>query len=198
MVSKEFPFSVLEAIDGVGKSTITKLLGSELGAIIYASPPEPFRSFRRYFNGADPRLRFLFYLSANIYAGEMVKRWVKDQPVIGDRYLLSTLSAHEARGVPKRWFLLLNPIIKRAFPPDHTFLLDCEEDERLRRLKQRGLDEVDRENLGLGLGQKLFEGYQRWAEQLGYKIVKVDTTHLSPEEVKDEIASVILLDYPPK
>lgn len=191
---KEYPFIGLEALDGVGKSTVVKLIGQEFNVKIYATPPEPFRSLKRFFDRVDQRLRFIFYLFSVIYAGKKIRRWVRKKPVICDRYLLSTLSAHEARGVSEKWFTLMKPIIKRTYPPDYIILLDCNEKVRLRRLKSRELTRSDKENLRLGISRQIFAGYKRWANKLGYNLIKIDTTYLSPEQVKDEIMKVIMKD----
>lgn len=196
VMEQKFPFIIFEAIDGVGKSSIAKMLGSELGAMNCTSPQEPFRSYRNYFDKSDPRVRFLFYLSANLALGKNIEKWTLTTPVVCDRYLLSTLAAHEVRGVPKHWFELMSPIIKQIYPPDLVVLLECDENVRLQRLTQRGLSEVDKENLRLGLGPRLFDGYQRWAEKLGFKTVRFNNTHFTAETSSDAISNLVLHNFP--
>lgn len=190
MVKKHL-FIALEALDGVGKSTVIRLLGQNSNIRIFTTPSNLFKPLRKLFDCVDKRLRFIFYLTSVIYASERIKRWIKEKPVVCNRYLLSTLSAHQARDVSEKWFTLMNPIIKRVYPPDYTILLGCNEAVRLQRLKERKLTRSDRENLRRGISRQIFIGYKKWVNELGYKLIKIDTTHLSPLQVKDQIVKTI-------
>ncbi|PJE57627.1 MAG: hypothetical protein COU82_00910 [Candidatus Portnoybacteria bacterium CG10_big_fil_rev_8_21_14_0_10_38_18] len=190
--SKKKLFIALEAIDGVGKSTVINLLKQNSKIVTLATPPKPFALIRKIFDYTGLKLRFIFYLSSVIYASYLIKKWVKEKPVICDRYLLSTLAAHEARGLSENWFNSLGLIIKNVYPPDFVILLYCKENIRLQRLKKRKLTKSDIENLNKGLCPKIYIGYQKWAKKLGYNLIKIDTTNLTPGQIRDKIMEVIM------
>lgn len=177
-------FYALEGLDGVGKSTIVNGL-KENGLRVLRTPPDTMRWLRPLFEHADLRARFVYYLSGVLYAGMQASRNDPNQRVISDRFLLTTVAAHEAMGLNSNFIGFFMPLIKFAPIPKSTFLLVCEENERLRRMHQRGANIIDLKNIGIN--QKLLEGYSKWSEVLGHKIVEVDTTNITPGQVIQEV-----------
>lgn len=106
--TKEYPkfkknlFIAIEAVDGVGKSTVLSLLKQNPRFITFATPPRPFSLIRKIFDYLGLKLRFIFYLSSVIYSSRLIKRKVEEKTVIYNRYLLSTLATHEAKGLSKK------------------------------------------------------------------------------------------------
>lgn len=184
-MGKELPnFYALEGLDGVGKSTIVNGL-KEKGLTILRTPPDAMKWLRPLFEHADLRFRFLYYLSGVFYAGMQARNSDPKQRVVSDRFLLTTIAAHEAMGLNPNVINLFMPLIKLTPIPKSTFLLVCEENERLRRMYQRGANVVDLKNIEID--QKLLGGYLKWSESLGHKMVKVDTTNITPNQVIQEI-----------
>lgn len=86
---------VLEGLDGVGKSTVARLLAAQLHAVALRTPPaalEPFRA--RFTTGApDSLVRRTFYDIGNALAGaEMQAARAAGRAVVCDRYHASTVA----------------------------------------------------------------------------------------------------------
>lgn len=174
----------IEGLDGVGKSTIVKGL-AERHFTILATPPASFKRIRPLFEHADLRLRFLYYLLGVYSAGNQARRVPSWEKVFSDRYLLTTLSAHEAMGLPVCWIDLCKPIIHKIAIPANTFFITCDETERMRRMTERGANAVDLSNLRIN--SKIKDGYTRWADRLNHRLTLVDTTNDSPTEAVSRI-----------
>ncbi|OGE31583.1 hypothetical protein A2631_00410 [Candidatus Daviesbacteria bacterium RIFCSPHIGHO2_01_FULL_44_29] len=169
----------IEGLDGVGKSTIVAGL-AERHFTVLATPPTSFKKFRPFFEHTDLRLRFLYYLLGVYSAGKQARRVPSWEKVISDRYLLTTLSAHEAMGLPVHWIDLCKPIIHNIAVPTNTFLVTCDETERMRRMTRRGANSIDLSNLRIN--NKIHKGYIKWAERLNHRLTLVDTTNESPTD----------------
>lgn len=139
---------VLEGIDGVGKTTISKILQKELlknniPTIRY----EAYENKKKGFNKIKPFVKkdvpinssLFFYLSSGIYKSEIIQKLLIKKWVICDRYVYSTLAYHKVRGADLSMVNLNNlPIII----PDFNFLIKLEEKTRITRVKNRKSSEV--------------------------------------------------------
>lgn len=171
-------FFAIEGLDGVGKSTLVdRLRGKDF--TVLSTPPDLFKKIRAVFEHTDVNLRFLYYLFGVMYVGKQARQAPTDHWVVSDRYLLTTLSAHEAMGMSQKWLSLLEPFIKTIEKPRITFLVTCNEDERIRRLLARGMNDLDEKNTKIS--NQIMSGYFKWSDTLGYQLIVVDTTNIPPE-----------------
>lgn len=139
---------VFEGIDGVGKTTICKELKKELKkrrirAVVY----EDYEQKNQGFNILKPFIKqaaglsidtsLLFYLSSAVYKSEIIKKLLRKQWVICDRYIYSTIAYHKIMGCSKSILPNLNkfPIIK----PNFCFLIMVNDKIRLSRVKERAV-----------------------------------------------------------
>lgn len=140
-------FIALEALDGVGKTTLAADLAGRLDGIALDTPgPELRLASPSVLSALGPHqtARCLFYAASVLVAGERARALVNGGwSVVMDRYWLSTISYARARGVT----LDLRAIEASIPAPDATVLVMLDEDERQRRLRARGCTEADRETL---------------------------------------------------
>ena len=84
-------FIVIEGLDGVGKSTITKALAREIDAVMLATPGDKFNSMRSELEliyKDNHQARQLFYMSTVVNISEQVRDLIsKGKNVIVDRLL---------------------------------------------------------------------------------------------------------------
>lgn len=124
-------FIVLEGISGSGKTEIGMKLAERISARYYATPPALFRQIRRE---ADKNLcmeaRFLFYLSSIVQASCEISKILETQNVVCDKYIWSTICYHSVFGLKVE---LPPPETYRH--PDHVFLIVCDDQKRLERLR---------------------------------------------------------------
>ncbi|KKP81204.1 MAG: hypothetical protein UR81_C0004G0006 [Candidatus Levybacteria bacterium GW2011_GWB1_35_5] len=177
-------FFAVEGLDGVGKSTTVGALG-ERGYTVLTTPTELFKKIRPMFENRDVRVRFFYYLFGVMHAGHQAHGLQRHTDVISDRYLLTTLAAHEAMGLPSKWIAMCKPLLKTIEKPRDTFLITCDEEERMRRLLARGANPIDIKNLEIN--GAIMEGYFKWADNLGHRLTLIDSTNLSPHDVADVI-----------
>lgn len=134
---------VLEGIDGVGKTTISKILQKELlKNDIPTVRYEEHENKNKGFNKIKPFIKksvpinssLLFYLSSGIYKSEIIQKLLTKKWVICDRYIYSTLAYHKVRGANLSVVNLNNlPIII----PDFNFLIKVDEKTRITRVTNR-------------------------------------------------------------
>jgi len=177
-------FYALEGLDGVGKSTVRDLL-NQRGYVILKTPPSSFPIERSVYDNFEVMPRFLFFLMGVMQAGNEAEKISTDRAVICDRYLLTTVAAHEAMGLSYSFLSSILPLLKETPVPKNTFLLIASEEERIRRLTLRGANEIDIANLKIN--SQIFQGYKKWSLILGHKLSEVDTTCLPPKQVAEYI-----------
>ena len=180
-------FYVMEGLDGVGKSTVRELL-KQNGFEVLKTPPEDFPVPRSEYDNLPVSDRFLFYLAGVVWASKKIDKIEKRQ-IICDRYLLTTLAAHEALGLEKDYLISIEPVLKDILRPQVTFLLTADESVRLERLISRGANENDLANFKIN--NRLLDGYRQWSEKLQHKLIEIDTTFLDPDEVVKFITNEI-------
>lgn len=153
-------FIVLEALDGVGKTTLTAGLATTLPGVTLAMPGLPRPVMHAVFTGlgSDPTSRCLFHAAAARAIGLRARELTTGgQHVIVDRYWLSALAYARARGMTADF-----SAVERQIPePDLTVVLTLDEAERERRLVQRGATDVDRETLAPAFRSAVFAEFGR-------------------------------------
>lgn len=140
-------FVVLEALDGVGKTTLARDLAQRVGGVSMDTPGPELRVVSPAVLaglGADQDARCLFYAASVLALGRRA-RGLADAGtvVVMDRYWLSTVSYARTRGAS----VALDAVERSVPEPDITVLLTLDEDERQRRLHSRGFTAADRETL---------------------------------------------------
>jgi thymidylate kinase len=182
-------FFALEGLDGVGKSTVIR--GLEARGIKTVKTPTPeLTPLRPYFDKQDTPIRFAYFLLGVLHAGHKAQT-NPGETVVCDRYLLTTVSAHEAMGLSSKVFDAWMPVIKSIPVPVVTFVLTATEDTRLARLYNRpeGANENDLANFKYN--GKILDGYLKWGRRLGHPVLQVDTTRMNEEEVVSYVANII-------
>lgn len=128
---------VVEGVDGCGKSTCVKGLADKLTGVSYQMPPEEYGDIRSYINANDRTAKLLFYMSANINGGNIVRALLNTHNVVCDRYYLSTICYHEVEGAD---FSLINThaFILKMPRPDLLMCLTAEPSTIVKRIIGRG------------------------------------------------------------
>lgn len=176
-----YPFVVLEGVDGVGKTTITQLLASQLNAIHLATPQAPFSNIRAAVEELrDPTLRFHFYLTSVIAISLVIERRLATSAVVCDRYVHSTIAYHKVMGVDLtyiEWEKL--PIIR----PTATFLLTASKVVRNGRTSERTAESLHDHAI-----EKDYAFLDRVNDEfLKMGLTVVDTSNKEPAEVVQQI-----------
>lgn len=175
-------FIVLEGLSGCGKTTIGKILSEKLGAFFYKTPASLFNPIRPIIDEkADLMSRFLFYLAGIAQSSAEIKQLCEKQHVVCDRYLDTTMCYHKAMGVPVD-LLVCRP--ENFFSkPAATFLILCDQKERIKRLFKRGLTYNDMIERTSGIEEKFFSEYKK------RQLIEVDNSSNSPNVAVDVILS---------
>lgn len=131
-------FVVIEALDGVGKTTLVRDLAVAMGGLALDTPGEQVRPIRGAVLdalGDDQVARCLFYAATVIAQGRRARELAdRGDIVVMDRYWGSTISYARARGVT----VDLSTIGAAAPAPDATVLVTLDETDRVGRLIGRG------------------------------------------------------------
>lgn len=129
-------FVVLEGIDGVGKSTVTRLVAELLGFVAYATPPKGYMERRREIDlNGSPEQKFNFFREGVVVASEEIKNLLGDgKSVICDRYWMTTYVYHKVIGVT-----VTEEDFASILQPDLTVLLTASPEHQLQRLIERGM-----------------------------------------------------------
>ena len=133
---------VFEGIDGTGKSTISRKINKELLKLGISSicfedlevKNEGFNIIKSFIvkkTSIDASL--FFYVASAIHKSQKIELLLKDNWVVCDRYVYSTLAYHKARGAN----LNLIPSLEKLsiILPDFYFLLKVDEGIRIKRLE---------------------------------------------------------------
>lgn len=132
-------FIVIEGLDGVGKSTITKALAKEIDAVTLATPGDKFNSMRNELEliyKDNHQARQLFYMSTVVSISEQVRELVnKGKHVIVDRYWLSTQVYHQWKSENQHFEL--TDVENSLLVPDVTLYLQLPLEQRKKRLLSR-------------------------------------------------------------
>lgn len=130
-------FYVIEGVDGVGKTTMAKLLVKHLEGIYYKTPPEPYASRYFEFDGTNTRKRFEFFLESIVYASQEIRLLLKEGiSVVADRWIWTTLAYHIQQDRMLR--AEVSRATKKVLLPQKAFLIRVHPDVWRTRVLQRG------------------------------------------------------------
>ena len=188
---------VLEGIDGVGKTTAARLLKKMLArhgirAVSYEAyerKMEGFnkiKSFVRRKTSIDASL--FFYLASAIYKSSKISEFLRDNWVICDRYIYSTLSYHKVRGARMSLVARVRTLPVRL--PDFYFLLTVQEEVRMKRARMRKhrtpADSMSKEK------GNMVDAMERELQKFGPFVI--DNTKFDPGEMVRKMESFIFKD----
>lgn len=176
-------FIVIEGIHGSGKTELCKLLAQQISGQYYTTPPQIFVPAREKIDKkATLQARFWFYLASVVQASHEIGKMLETQSVVCDKYILSTICYHRALGLDievPAWATYTNP--------DHTFLVYCDDDVRLKRLRaSRGpVMDIEEHNLRQQMERRcLIEFRKRIHEE-------IDNTRDGSQYAVDKMLAII-------
>lgn len=178
----------IEGMDGVGKTTASKLLAKRLGyKFIDKNLRELFDDGDSYDNyirirdkvNASPDRLFTawFYALGNIYLHTAHEK----ENIVTDRYFLSNYAWSGTENNDEVYYLL----VKKLGFPDLTVILYADEHAILSRLRHR--DELDSDIKKVTLAKEKYEKMIYFCEKYKMPYMVIDTSNLSPEEVVEVI-----------
>lgn len=175
----------IEGMDGVGKTTVGKMLADKLNFKFVEKPLHylfdsegRFTNYIRIRNHInqqvdDDALRAWFYGLGNIY----LYHKFEGENIITDRHLLSNYFWCGGKKTEPIFQCLIGLIGK----PDYTFLLWATQKAGLNRIRKRDPDDTDLAKTALyKKSRKKMEGF---LIRYNMKYQAIDTTHLSVDEV---------------
>lgn len=198
-------FLVLEGVNGGGKSTLQRAIGSYLAkagrAHLLTREPgatplgERLRSLiLSHEAGAPAPLTELILFAAD--RAEHVQKKVlpalqRKELVISDRYFYSTIAFQgHGRGLPLPTINTLNEIAVAGLYPDIVLLLDLPVEEGLRRAGARGGARDSFEEEKIAFHQRLRQGFLELAEKRPEPFLVLDATQ-SPETIFSEVQPIL-------
>ena len=156
----------LEGLDGVGKTTVGKLLAEQTGGqYLYFMDHNKMKPFRQRFDGAPTPIRFLYYLTATIDAYFQAEKLKQSSDVFVDRTVASLIAYHRAYSLSERWFWLIPH--KLVSQIDTMIYFTMSEENRIARLQSRPLTIGDKSSLeGIGIFFKIIASFEETTEKM--------------------------------
>ena len=179
-------FVVIEGLDATGKSTLVKKLGKRLNATRLKCPPRleapglSNANLRCYFDDRPSVQRRVYYRAANLIASEQAKIALQNGHVVMDRYWPSTVAftaLNDDSDLDQEWQGRYPPELHE---PDAVILLTVDEENRKRRMCERGEPRTDEElNLEVDVERReaVLQAYRM------FEPIEVDTSNLNPDGV---------------
>ncbi|MEU1022939.1 thymidylate kinase [Streptomyces sp. NPDC005904] len=125
------PVIVLEGVSGIGKSTLSSLLATRLGASGLHTLSDPHSGWSSAVNRElRPLPQLAFYASGLLHVSDRIRRARAHGPVVADRYLSSVIACHAAvHRIPVHQVTaFLKPYKPYITSPTRTYYLRCSED----------------------------------------------------------------------
>lgn len=174
-------FVNFEGIDGVGKSTISRLTAEHYGWQYVATPGEDYAPIR---SAATKNIfsAYHYYVSSNYNVSMKMSR----QNIVLDRYIYSTIAYNWPfeLPIPEDPFSQFPDLAK----PDLTLLLTADRETRVTRMQHRKATggELTKLDMQFESQEKALKNYYKFKD-----LTIVDTTTLSIDEVLYEVIKII-------
>ncbi len=188
---------IFEGIDGVGKTTLSKLLQNKLVKLGFKTVRyEDIEEKNSGFNQIKPFIKkntpidssLLFYIASAIYKSRQIEKLLKHNWIICDRYIYSTFAYHKIRNAN----MSLIPDIKRM-PirlPDFLFLIKVNDDIRLKRTKARS--DNNAYDFKIKTNRNLIGKMEKELEK--FKPIIINNSYSTPINVVENIYQIINKD----
>lgn len=177
-------FVTLDGVDGVGKTTVAKLLAADGSFQYYKSPSGPFAQLRNEVDAhATPLERYCFYHLATQFDSIQISRLLQVDSIVCDRYIASTAAYHIAMDARIRVIHNDAGLLK----PHFAFLLGARSEIRDQRILERKkmLSDVRLEGNSI-----LLDRIAEIFASLG--LIHIDTSDMTAEEVAKTIRDIII------
>lgn len=176
-------FVSIDGVDGVGKTTVAKLLAADGSFRYHKSPAGPFAQLRKEVDArANPLERYCFYRLATQFDSMQISLLMETNSVVCDRYIASTAAYHIAMDARIRVIHSDAELLK----PHFAFLLGARSEVRDKRILERAkvLSDVKLEGDSTLLDQVagIF---------MSFGLTYIDTSDITAEEVTKAIKCVI-------
>ena len=176
-------FISLDGVDGVGKTTVAKLLASDGSFQYHKYPSGVFAQWRDEVDAhATPLERYCFYRLATQFDSAKIRRLLENTSVVCEHYITTTATYHIVMDARIRLIHNDNGLLK----PDFAFLLGARSEVRNRRILERAMIRSDAkiEADGSFLDQ-VAETF------LSLGLIYVDTSDVTPEVVATTIKRIV-------
>ena len=183
-------FIVIEGLDATGKSTLVAKLAKSLNATLLQCPPRLKApefidgDLRSYFDDRPSSQRRAYYRAANLIASEQAEVALQAGHVVMDRYWTSTVAfaaLDDDSDLDQKWQGRYPPELRK---PDIVILLTVDEENRAKRMRERGELVTDEEqNLAAAIESR--EAVLRIYHT--FDPIELDTSQLSPDAVLDAV-----------
>lgn len=176
-------FISIDGVDGVGKSTVAKLLVADGTYHYHKSPSGEFARLRAEVDlHATPLEHYCFYRLSSQHDSTQVAELLRTTSVVCDRYIASTAAYHFAmdpriREIHEESTLLI---------PHFAFLLEARSDVRKDRMAKRATITSD---AALERNGAFLDRVNEVFQTLG--LISIDTSDITAEEVVVTIKNII-------
>ena len=185
---------IFEGIDGVGKTTLSKLLQNKLEKLGFKTVRyEDIEEKNSGFNQIKPFIKtqvpidssLLFYIASAIYKSQQIKELLKHNWVICDRYIYSTFAYHKIRNANMSFIPDMKRIPIRL--PDFLFLIKVNDAIRLKRTKARS--DNNAYDFKIKTSSNLIGKMEKELEE--FKPIIIDNSYSTPTDIIKEICEIV-------
>lgn len=168
-------FVSIDGVDGVGKTTVARLLVANSFFKYYKSPSGIFVQLREEVDlHSTPLERYCFYRIATQFDSVQINQLLKNNSIVCDRYISSTLAYHVA--MDDRIKTIHNSV--GLIKPDFSFLLGARPEIRDKRINERALllsdKDIERNSSFLNRVAEIF---------MSLNLIYIDTSDITSKEV---------------
>ncbi|KKS95386.1 MAG: hypothetical protein UV75_C0010G0026 [Candidatus Giovannonibacteria bacterium GW2011_GWA1_43_15] len=179
----KYVFISIDGVDGVGKTTVAKLLAADGSFQYHKSPTGPFAQLRKEVDAhATPLERYCFYRLATQFDSVQINKALEINSVVCDRFIASTAAYHIAMDARIRVIHSDAELLK----PHFAFLLGARSEVRDKRILERAkvLSDVKLEGNSTLLDHiaEIF---------MSFGLTYIDTSDITAEEVATAIKRIV-------